>query len=131
MTICGSTPSTASLAEEMCMYSSPTSLRKSLHALSISAMTGPESDGAGIVIPEIGVPGDVCVPIASKKLRDSSDFQGMRLVRSSALGTQARAREYFARIREPLRIEGAAHELHGLQVGLGKHFGHHRSEVRR
>src|SRR5450755_732783 len=110
MTISGSTPSTASFAEQACMCSSPMNLSSSLLAPFAS---------------EIGGPVDVCVPIASEKLCDSGDFQRMRLIRSGAFGTQARARKYFAGIRKPLRIEGAAHQLHGLQVGLGKHFGHH------
>src|SRR5579864_769960 len=110
-TICGPIPSTAScnVAGEMC--SGLTMERKSSHAASTPAVAL-LVDGGVLIRP-------------SEKLRDSRDFQRMRLVGPGLFGAQAKPREDFAGIGELTRIEGAAHQLHRFQVRLGKHLRHH------
>src|ERR1035438_3185623 len=115
-TICGVTPSTVSCADDSRMCSAPISARRSPQAVSTPATDVSES----------ALPNDGFVSIRLlKKLRDSGYLQRMWLVRAGSLRTETRARENLARIRKLFGIEGAAHQLHRLQVRLRKHFRHH------
>ncbi len=49
----------------------------------------------------------------------------MRNVFARLFAAEVGRRENFCGIREIEGIEGAADALHGAQIGLAKHFGHH------
>src|SRR6516162_11801973 len=49
----------------------------------------------------------------------------MRRILGCFAPAQAWARKDLCGIRDPQRVEGAAQPLHGVQVRLGEHFGHH------
>src|SRR5882762_3571267 len=61
---------------------------------------------------------------ASEIFGYARDLERMWRVGSRFLPTESRTREEFVRVGKLLRIEGAADQLHGVQVGLGVHVAH-------
>src|SRR6202008_2181732 len=61
----------------------------------------------------------------SEALREAGGFDGVRNVFAGFLAAKPRRRKNFCRVGELERIESAPHALHGGEIRLGKHFGHH------
>src|SRR5664280_2894213 len=57
-------------------------------------------------------------------LRDPRRLKRMRNVRSWFIAAQAKAWKHLVRVRQMLRIEGATHQLHGIEIGFGIHRWH-------
>ena len=65
-----------------------------------------------------------CDGDVSKKLRNSGRLQWVRSVFSRFLTAQPGTRKHLIGVGDVLRIEAAAHALHGIQVRLGIHIPH-------
>src|SRR5947209_7284357 len=48
----------------------------------------------------------------------------MFAIRAGSLTTESGRRKHLTRVAKVPRIKGAAHELHGVEVGRSKHVGH-------
>src|SRR5256885_9555667 len=60
----------------------------------------------------------------SVQLCDPGLLEWVGFVVARAFPAQLGAREQLARVAELLRVEGAAHAAHRLDVGFGEHFAH-------
>ena len=71
----------------------------------------------------IGASRDASLEAQSRSARPASS-SGCARYGPGNLAAEARRREDLARVREPVRVEGAAHALHRREVGLGEHQRH-------
>src|SRR5262245_48834784 len=60
----------------------------------------------------------------SEPLGESRLLEWMRVIRSGHLAAESRRREHFARIAQPLRIEGAPYGKHDVQIVVREHLRH-------
>src|SRR5712692_2250947 len=121
-TIRAATPSTTSAGVAGRMCSAPTIELSSAHGASVSVFIrfALPCENAAL---ECGGSPPPCHS-ALEQFGNSREFERMRHVRARPFGAQPRPWEDLAGIRQPVRVERAAHALHRFEVGFRKHHRH-------